>query len=69
MTVEVTPERMIEIKELVTSWLVREEASLKELQSVIGKLNFVAACVRQGRIFISRLLTGYDRCMPWMRRR
>ena len=56
MTVEVTPERLIEIKELVETWLSKETATLKELQSVVGKLNFVAACVRPGRIFISRLL-------------
>jgi len=56
MTVEVTPERLKEIKELLGVWLGKEEATLKELQSVIGKLNFVAACVRPGRIFISRLL-------------
>ena len=31
-------------------------ASKKELQSLLGKLNFVAQCVKPGRIFISRLL-------------
>jgi hypothetical protein len=56
MTLEVTPERLIEIKSLVQSWMIKEKASLKELQSLIGKLNFVAACVRSGRLFISRLI-------------
>ena len=28
----------------------------KDLESLIGKLQFVTACVRPGRIFISRLL-------------
>ena len=56
MTVEVTPERLVEIRQLVLLWLAKESATLKELQSLIGKLNFVAACVRPGRIFISRLL-------------
>ena len=56
MTVEVTPGRLVEIKELVSSWLEKETATLKELQSLIGKLNYVAACVKPGRIFISRLL-------------
>ena len=31
-------------------------ASLKEVQSLLGKLNFVAACVRPGRFFILRML-------------
>ena len=34
----------------------KNTASLKEIQSLLGKLNFIAACVRPGRIFISRLL-------------
>ena len=56
MTVEVTPERLKEIKELLMCWLNKENASIKEIQSLLGKLNFVAACVRPGRIFISRML-------------
>ena len=56
MTIEITHERLIEIQILLRNWLGRETASLKELQLVLGKLNFIAACVRPGRIFISRLL-------------
>ena len=56
MTLEITPERLEEIKLLILMWLKKETASLKEIQSLLGKLNFIAACVRPGRIFISRLL-------------
>ena len=56
MTLEVTPERLVEIKSLLTVWLNKETASIKEIQSLLGKLNFIAACVRPGRIFISRML-------------
>ena len=56
MTMEVTPERLHEIKLLLQTWLDKETASLKEIQSLLGKLNFVAACVKPGRIFISRML-------------
>ena len=56
MTVEITHERLIEIQLLLQNWIKRDTASLKELQSVLGKLNFTAACVRPRRIFISRLL-------------
>lgn len=56
MTIEVTPERLREIPELVLVWLEKDSASLKEIQSLVGKLNFVASCVRPGRIFISRIL-------------
>ena len=40
----------------MAAWLIKRQANLKELQSLVGKLNIVAACVRPGRIFISRLL-------------
>ena len=56
MTIEITPERLCELRALLTTWLNKELASLKEVQSLLGKLNFVAACVRPGRIFISRML-------------
>ena len=56
MTLLVTQEPLEEIKLLVDSWLKRELATLKELQSLIGKLNSVAHCVKPSRMFISRLL-------------
>ena len=56
MTMEITPERLSEIRNLIKSWLTKETATLKQLQSLLGKLNFVAACVKPSRIFISRLL-------------
>lgn len=56
MTVEITPDRLEEIRLLLKQWLNKDTASLREIQSLLGKLNFVAACVRPGRIFISRML-------------
>jgi len=56
MTMEVTPERLIEIKGLTQVWLLKKSATLKEVQSIIGKVNFVAKCVKPARIFISRML-------------
>ena len=56
MTLEVTPDREVEISLLEESWLKKKKSSLKELQSLLGKLHFIAGCVRPGRIFVSRLL-------------
>ena len=56
LTMEVTPERLYEIQHLLQTWLDKETASLREIQSLLGKLNFVASCVRPGKIFISRML-------------
>jgi len=55
-TMEITEDRLIEIKALVKSWLDRNRASKRELQSLIGKLVFVGKCVYSSRIFICRLL-------------
>ena len=56
LTLLVTHERLQEITKFVNSWLQYQTATLKQLQSLIGKLNFVAHCVKPARIFISRLL-------------
>jgi len=55
-TMEVTPERLVEIRDLVDHWLSKKRASKRELQSLIGKLVFISRCVYGSRIFISRLL-------------
>ena len=44
MTMEVTPERLHEIQLLLQTWLGKETALLKEIQSLLGKLIFIAAC-------------------------
>jgi hypothetical protein len=56
LTLSVTQERLEELKSLLDYWLELPLASRKDLQSIIGKLNFVAACVRQGRVFIARII-------------
>ena len=56
LTLSVTPERLQEILLLVDQWLQKTHATLHELQSLIGKLQFVSNCVKPSRIFICRLL-------------
>ena len=56
-TLSVTNERLKEILALLEVWKKKQVASKTEVQSLIGKLNFVAACVRPSRIFMSRLLS------------
>ena len=50
MTIEVTPERLNEIICLLRSWLDKSTASLREIQSLLGTLDFIAAFVRPERI-------------------
>ena len=54
MTLEVTPERLAEIRALIFQWIDMSSASLTQIQSSLGKMNFIASCVRPSRIFISK---------------
>ncbi len=63
LTLSVTPDRMTDIMEILEEWLERNKASKKGVQSLLGKLNFIASCVRPGRVFMSRMLTFF-RSMP-----
>lgn len=62
MTVEITPDRLIEIKNLVERWLGKERASLREIQGLLGKLNFVCCCVHPSRVFVNRILNWLRCC-------
>ena len=63
LTMEVPQERISECMSLLVEWLKKEEVTRKEVESLVGKLSFIATCVRPGRIFISRLLE-YLRGLP-----
>ena len=51
----------------LTHWKDRTSYRLKDLQSLLGKLSFITACVKSGRIFMSRLLNNL-RVFPSSRR-
>ncbi|XP_048587239.1 uncharacterized protein LOC116601447 [Nematostella vectensis] len=56
-TLSVSPERLAELELLLHDWRNSKTARKRELQSLVGKLVFVSKCVRQSRVFISRLLS------------
>ena len=55
-TMEVSPERLIEIDALIRKWQSMRFMNRKQLESLVGKLQFVSACVRPGRVLINRML-------------
>ena len=61
-TVSIDAERLTQIKQLTAQWLNKSVVTLKELQSLIGVLSFAASCVREGRLFFSRLLNLLKEC-------
>ena len=56
MTLRVTEEKLHEILELISLWLQKKAATLQELQSLVGKLNFICPCVHATKVFIARVL-------------
>lgn len=54
----VTETRVKDLLSELSSWSSHESSTLKQLQSLLGKLSFVTACVKPGRIFMSRLLNS-----------
>ena len=57
MTLHITPDRVKEIQEELVRWGRKKSATLREVQSLIGKLSFAATTVQAGRLFFSRILT------------
>ena len=61
MTISVTPARLVEIMQELKMWKHKTWYSRVQLESLIGKLQFIAKCVRPGRVMLQRLrsaLTG-----------
>jgi len=58
MTLTVPDFRVQELRSELSSWLSCDNYSKRELQQLLGKLSFVSACVRPGRIFMCRLLNA-----------
>ncbi len=66
MTMWVTSECLLEIRQLVANWLGRVSATIKQLESLIWKLLFVAKCVLSGRLLVATWCSkGVDRSEPY----
>ena len=58
LTLRVLDSWLRDLSDELRLWLSRERFTMKELQSLLGKLSFVTACVHVSRIFLSRLLNA-----------
>ena len=56
MTMSVTPERLLDLPSRCSSLLTADVVSCRDLQSLLGVMSFVTACVRPACIFMSGLL-------------
>ena len=58
MSLSVPPFRVQELLQELSLWYKRSRYTKKQFQSLLGKLSFVTACVKLGRIFMARLLNN-----------
>ena len=56
MEMSVPPEKMTEVKAEITRWVRKSTISKRELQSLLGKLFWVARVIKYARAFMGRLL-------------
>ena len=56
MTISIAPDRVLEIQQEVEAWYDKTSMSCKQLESLIGKLQFASQVIRAGWIFLARLL-------------
>ena len=63
MVLEVPEDKVTKILCLLDIWLSKEAATLKETQSLAGKLAWMSALVVAGRVFLSRIF-AYIRSLP-----
>ncbi|CAC5369965.1 unnamed protein product [Mytilus coruscus] len=56
LTLEIPDDKLKDNRSILGSWECKRSTKLRDIQSLIGKLNFLATCVRPGRVFMSRLL-------------
>ena len=56
MTMEIPEDKLHEIRQELEMWLLKTSARRQEVESLVGKLQWMAKCVRAGRIFLSRLI-------------
>ena len=56
MRLEIDSNRLQDIRSELAMWLHKDSATLKEVQSLVGKLSFCATVVKSGRLFFSRIL-------------
>ena len=56
MTISIAPGRVLEIQQKIETWHDKTYMSQKQLESLIGKLQFASQVIRAGWVFLARLL-------------
>lgn len=56
-TLSLCERKISELDKLLTHWRTKKSATKKELQRIVGKLNWAARVIRGGRTFLRRIIT------------
>ena len=56
MTISIPEDKVVKLNEELSTWLSHSSFNKRQLQSLLGKLSYVTACVQPGKIFMNRLL-------------
>ena len=65
MTISIVPEQVDEIQAELDTWYNRAKMSNKQLESLIGKLQFVPQVIRAGHMFLVCLLDELQGSPKW----
>jgi hypothetical protein len=55
-TLSLPDKKLMEVKELVAKWITKKKATKRELQCIVGRLNWCSRVVRGGRTFLRNLI-------------
>lgn len=70
MTISIPEAKLEQVVNECSKWLSKKRANKRMIQSILGKLIHVSACVKQGRKFVSRILDTLramgDRNWTWV---
>ena len=67
MEASLPPKRLIELQQLACEWVKKERATIKELQSLTGLLNFACKVIRPGRYFLRRIIDHTARMLKHLK--
>lgn len=56
MKISLSEEKLIELTRELEQWRQKTTCSMRQMQSLVGKLNFASSVVRSGRIYMARLI-------------
>lgn len=56
MTISIPQDKMMDLTTDISGWLSRSLTTRRQLERLLGRLQFAGTCIRPGRIFVSRLI-------------